>query len=89
MTVDPERKPGARRLHNIREKIESLHAKCVFGEPQFSNAYLRIITEDTDVREGALDPLGADLPAGPDQYFTLMRGLADSLTDCLLGSNSE
>ena len=39
--------------------------------------------EGTNARKGVLDPLGADLDAGPDQYFLLMRNLADALADCL------
>jgi zinc transport system substrate-binding protein len=36
-------------------------------------------------RRGVLDPLGADLPAGPDAYFQLLQGLADALRGCLSG----
>jgi ABC-type Zn2+ transport system substrate-binding protein/surface adhesin len=30
-----------------------------------------------------LDPLGASLEAGPDQYAQLLRALSQSLVDCL------
>jgi ABC-type Zn2+ transport system substrate-binding protein/surface adhesin len=30
-----------------------------------------------------LDPLGSAVEEGPDQYFGLMHGLADSLVECL------
>ena len=39
--------------------------------------------EGTGARKGVLDPLGADLDAGPDQYFRLIDRLANSLLDCL------
>jgi len=32
-----------------------------------------------------LDPLGANIPAGEDAYFTLMRNMAKSLKGCLAG----
>jgi zinc transport system substrate-binding protein len=32
-----------------------------------------------------LDPEGAAIPEGPELYFTLMRGLAKGLTECLGG----
>jgi zinc transport system substrate-binding protein len=83
VAVSPERSPGAKRVREIREKIRSLGARCVFGEPQFPPALLATLTEGTGARTGELDPLGAGLPAGPDAWFGLMRALADSLSGCL------
>jgi hypothetical protein len=33
-------------------------------------------------QQGILEPLGADLKAGPDAYFVLMRRLAEGLSTC-------
>jgi zinc transport system substrate-binding protein len=44
------------------------------------------IVEGTGASAGVLDPLGAELEAGPDLYFAVMRNLADSLRDCLMPS---
>jgi zinc transport system substrate-binding protein len=83
ITASPERTPGARRVQEVREKIRRLGARCVFGEPQFPPALLATLTEGTGARTGALDPLGAELAAGPEAWFTLMRALAASLAGCL------
>ena len=83
ITVSPERQPGAQRLHEIREKITALDVRCVFSEPQFEPAVVDTLREDTEARTGELDPLGADLPNGPDLYFDLLRNLAGSLKSCL------
>lgn len=83
VTVSPERTPGARRIREIREKIRSLGARCIFSEPQFPSAILGTLLEGTGTRTGTLDPLGADLPPGPEAYFTLMRALGSSLASCL------
>ena len=83
ITVSPERAPGASRLSEIREKIKGLKASCVFSEPQFAPSVVRTVIEGTSARQGVLDPLGVDHAAGPDAYFSLMRGLADSLKKCL------
>ncbi len=85
ITVSPDRKPGARRLREIRATITKLGARCVFSEPQFEPRLVATVTEGTGARAGVLDPLGADLPAGPDAYFVLMRNLAGSLENCLQG----
>ena len=34
-TLDPERKPGVKRLLEMRKKIKRLNARSVFSEPQF------------------------------------------------------
>jgi zinc transport system substrate-binding protein len=83
ITVSAERKPGARRVKEIRDTIRSIGARCVFSEPQFPSAILGTLLEGTDTRTGSLDPLGAALPAGPEAYFTLMRALGSSLVECL------
>ena len=79
LTVSPERKPGAKRILEIRDKIKSSGALCVFSEPQFEPRLVRTLTEGMNVRTGVLDPLGADLPAGEESYFMLMNNLADNL----------
>jgi zinc transport system substrate-binding protein len=60
-----------------------LEASCVFSEPQFAPSVLNTVIEGTSARQGILDPLGADHPAGPDAYFSLMRALTGSLVKCL------
>ena len=83
ITVNPERSPGARRLREIRGKIDELGVVCLFSEPQFEPALVDTVIQGTAARTGTLDPLGAGLPAGPEAYFELLRGLAGALTTCL------
>jgi len=83
VTVRAEQPPGARRLREIRARIAESGARCVFAEPQFSASLVTTVTEGTQARSALLDPLGADIEPGPDQYFVLMRNLADTLAVCL------
>ncbi len=83
ITVSPDIQPGAARLRELRQTIESVDAHCVFSEPQFEPRLVETVTEGTDAKSGTLDPLGAALPAGPGQYFALMNAMTDSLIDCL------
>jgi zinc transport system substrate-binding protein len=79
--------PGAglsvRRVHQIRDIIQGRGAKCVFREPQFPSEMVTNILDGLSTRQGLLDPLGADIPAGPDGYFHLLHNLADHLLECL------
>lgn len=83
ITVDPQRRPGAQRLTAIRARLQELGAACVFAEPQFEPAVVDTVIEGSAARKGVLDPLGASLAAGPDQYFELLEGLAGALVACL------
>jgi zinc transport system substrate-binding protein len=83
ITVSPETIPGAERVSEIRHKVGELGATCVFAEPQFEPRLVNVVIEGTRAKSGVLDPEAATLKAGPDLYFTLMRGIADSMKDCL------
>jgi zinc transport system substrate-binding protein len=82
IAVSPERKPGARRLIEIRNKIRSSRARCVFAEPQFPAALVRTVIRGTGARLATLDPLGAGQTRGPGLYGELMRKLANDIAFC-------
>ena len=83
ITVSPERLPGAKRVKELREKIKSLNASCVFSEPQFEPKLIATVIESTSAGTGVLDPLGVSIKAGPEMYFTLIRNMSKSLKNCL------
>jgi len=83
VTLSPERKPGAKRLSEVRHTIAETKAVCVFSEPQFRPKLVETVIEGSSARSGVLDPLGANIQPGPDMYFTLINNLAQSLEDCL------
>ncbi len=85
VTLSPETKPGAARLVEIRKKVRDTKSICVFSEPQFEPKLVKVVMEGTGAGTGVLDPLGANIPAGEDAYFTLMRNMAKSLKGCLAG----
>lgn len=83
IAISPERKPGARRLAETRDRIRATGARCVFAEPQFPPALVKTVIRGTAARLAVLDPLGAGLVSGPGQYFDLMRNLANAIASCL------
>ncbi len=83
LAVSPERRPGARRVLEMRARMRDTGARCLFTEPQFAPALVATVLEGLDARAGVLDPLGIGLAPGADAYFDLMTGLAASLDDCL------
>jgi zinc transport system substrate-binding protein len=83
VSVNPERKPSAKKLSELKRRIEKSGAVCVFREPQFDAAFALTLVEGTKAKIGMLDPLGADLTDGSELYFQLMRKLAAGFTECL------
>lgn len=87
IAANPHRPPGAKRFRKTRESIKEFGIECLFVQPQFRPALIAAITEGTNVRIEALDPLGANLEPGPDLYFRLLEGLAEGLVHCLTNSS--
>ncbi len=83
ITVSPDVQPSAKRLTQVRAKLKSLGAACVFAEPQFKAGLVNTVIEGTNAKAGVLDPEGALVEAGPNAYADLLRNLASGLKGCL------
>lgn len=80
---NPDISPSLQRLQEIRRKMRQVKVACVFREPQFSDRLVKTVIEGTDIKSAVLDPLGAELAAGEELYFRLLRNLAKNLKSCL------
>ena len=86
VSVSPEVPPSARRLAEIRGRIQSLGVKCVLADPQTPQRLVATVTEGTRARSAVLDAEGSTIePPGPGLWFTLMRKAAETMKGCLGG----
>ncbi|HEY7608403.1 MAG TPA: zinc ABC transporter substrate-binding protein [Alphaproteobacteria bacterium] len=86
ISISPERPPSAKRLYDIRARIQRDRVVCVFGEPQVPDKLVKTAVEGTKARTGTIDTDGGlGVPEGKDAYFTIMRNMAKALTGCLGG----
>ena len=83
VVISPDRAPGARRIAELRDKVQELGVVCVFDEPQFDERLVRTVIEGSDIKAGTVDPIGAAIEDGPELYFTLLRNMAAAFADCL------
>ena len=83
MSLEPDITPTIKQISQIRQQMVAAEIVCVFNEPQFSDRLIDSIVNDIAVKKASLDPLGHRFPQGPDQYFSLLKGLANNLSDCL------
>lgn len=86
ISITPDRAPSAKRLSDIRKRVEELGSVCLFSEPGYSPKVMTVVAESAGTRAGVLDPLGAEYASGEHLYFELMDGLARNLADCLVQS---
>ncbi len=83
MSLNPEISPTPKRIKEIKSKILKESIKCVFKEPQFPSKIVQTIINDTNAKEGLLDPLGTDLEPGRELYIDLINSLSINLKECL------
>lgn len=74
--------PGAKQIAEIQEIIEHDSVKCIFSEPQYNPKIIEMLSADMKVLTSVLDPLGANIEAGPEMYNDLILEIASSLKDC-------
>lgn len=79
---NPEIRPGAKRIGQLRQKLKAENITCLFSEPQFDPKIITTLTDNTNIKPATLDPLGSTITAGPDHYFKMMEQLATTLQDC-------
>ncbi len=88
ISLSEQQRPGARHIRELQQMITARDIACVFAEPQFSDALVDLLVEGSGARKAVLDPLGIDLAPGPELYFELMDGLADTFHACLSGGSA-
>ena len=86
VTLDSTRLPSAKRLTSLRRALVERDVQCLFTEPQFEPRLALTVIEGTEVRTAVIDLLGADVAAGADAWFDVMRRLGDSVAGCLGGA---
>lgn len=74
--------PGPGRLAELRDALADSGVTCVLAEPQFDPGLIAAVTGG-DVNSGVIDPLGTDIPPGPDFYIQLIDHVAGAIGECL------
>jgi len=75
--------PSARRVAELRKRINQYEAFCILTEPQYPSQLIQSISSRNHVRHGIIDPLGKDIPIGPDFYTAFLKSIGNSLSSCM------
>ena len=82
LTLNTDVLPGAKQIDEIQDVIKDRGINCIFSEPQFNPKIISTIADDTNIKTGVFDPLGANIKSGKDLYFKLISNLGNELKGC-------
>ncbi|WP_407330855.1 zinc ABC transporter substrate-binding protein ZnuA [Enterovibrio sp. 27052020O] len=82
LTINPDRKPGARTLVSIRSALMDNQAQCVFTEPQFNPGLVNSVVKGTSAKVVTLDPMAQDMSLSNNHYVDFLNALGKSYADC-------
>lgn len=79
ITYIPERRPGAKHTHELRQILEQ-EGVCLFSEPYQERANLQELAKELDLRLGQLDPIGG---SQVKSYKKLLEEMGQAFSACL------
>ncbi len=82
VTSQPDRKLGLKSVLSLKQQIASQEIECIFHERQYDPKLLRHLAEQANLAVGLLDPIGAQLKTGPNQWFELIELNKNALIGC-------
>jgi zinc transport system substrate-binding protein len=74
--------PSPARVEKIRDMVAARDITCAFAEPQFDPGILKAVFSGTGAQTAVIDPMGTDIPTGPDFYPRYLRSIAASFAVC-------
>jgi len=82
VTKQPEAKPGAKSLLNLRRTILKQQLKCMFTEPQADRDIVNILKEDNELQVYQLDPMATDTEVVARGYVMFLEQTAEQFLQC-------
>ena len=71
------------RTLEVKNMINDLNVSCLLYGQEVKLNQVSVLTEGLNLKTFEIDVLGSDYPAGPDQYFNLMKSISSKLASCL------
>lgn len=82
LTLEPEIKPGARHLLQVKKAVETHAVRCFVTEPGYDPNLLKKVMP-VDARQTQLDVHGSGVKLSSHSYLEFIDGILSALTDCL------
>ena len=84
--IDPSLQISAKKIRDIRAKLDKHKAKCILKEPQFAAQFdktIATIVQKRKINTGILDPMGEHLESVDFSYTQMLRDNFTNLEKCL------
>lgn len=79
VTYMPERRPGARHIHELHQVVKE-KGVCLFTEPYQASTYVKELAKELDLRLGYVDPIGDNQVKS---YRELLEKMGQAFSACL------
>ncbi|WIY27796.1 zinc ABC transporter substrate-binding protein [Parasedimentitalea psychrophila] len=74
--------PSPARIVEVRDTVAELGVSCVFSEPQFNPGLVAAVLDGTGAKTAVIDPMGTEIPLGPQFYPALLLDLGQRMAGC-------
>lgn len=82
MSLNPELPLSGKTLYNLKKEIKNKSIQCAFTEPEFADLPIEKGLKGLNLKFAQLDPLGANISAGPTHYLELLQNIGETLAGC-------
>ena len=82
ISINPEIKPGARRVAQLQRLAEQGHVSCIFAEPQADIKIIELIVNQGAVRVIRVDPMASSIEPGSGAYLGFLTDIAERFGRC-------
>lgn len=75
--------PGAKSIHDVRKKIETIQPACIFSDPHVSPSRVDTIIEGFEMKTAEIDVLASAYPVDEYTYIDWLMGMKKRIMGCL------
>ncbi len=82
ISINPERRPGAKKVFQIKKYMLENNVDCIFIEPQYNTSIVDKLIAGTKTKRVVIDPIGININFATNTYFDYLNQLGKSFEAC-------
>lgn len=83
IVFEPNDPLKASRLQEIEKQIKDQKIQCIFQDTPGNPRVIKLFEKQFKIYTQTLDPLGVEIPEGPELYLKLLKNLSNHILQCL------
>ena len=89
ISVNPEIRPGARRVAQLRALVAQRQISCIFAEPQADIKIIELIISQHRVKVIRSDPMASTIKPDSSNYLEFLESIAEDFNQCQTPSKAR